>query len=83
MGTSLFSVTGVTRILTGGQGIHPLELGDRRFLHPGPWRWLRALGWAVALFFLAGLSLSTTEVIGHVLPQGKPPNSLRVFSGLC
>lgn len=69
MGTILFSAAGAARVLTAGQGIHPVELGDRRFLHPGPWRWLRALGWAVALFFLAGLSLSTTEIIGHFLPQ--------------
>ncbi len=27
-----------------------LEIGSRRFLHPGPLRWLRSLGWAVLLF---------------------------------
>lgn len=30
----------------------PVQLGDRRVLHPGRWRWLRALAWLVALFFL-------------------------------
>lgn len=70
MRTILFSAAGAARILTAGQGIHPLELGDRRFLHPGPLRWLRALGWAVALFFLAAFSsLPTTEALGHFLPQ--------------
>ncbi len=33
-------------------GAPPLELGDRRVLHPGRWRWLRAMAWMVALFFL-------------------------------
>lgn len=35
--------------------IHPVALGERRFLHPGPLRWLRALGWGVGLFFLVAL----------------------------
>lgn len=49
---------------------HPLELGERRFLHPGPLRWLRALGWALALFFLIALaSLSTGEALGKALPK--------------
>ena len=30
----------------------PVQLGDRRVLHPGRWRWLRALVWLVTLFFL-------------------------------
>jgi membrane protease YdiL (CAAX protease family) len=29
-----------------------LDLGSRRFLHPGPLRWLRSLGWAVLLFVI-------------------------------
>jgi membrane protease YdiL (CAAX protease family) len=32
-----------------------LDLGSRRFLHPGPLRWLRALGWGALLFVLFGL----------------------------
>lgn len=31
-----------------------LEIGSRRFLHPGPLRWLRALGWGALLFVLFG-----------------------------
>ncbi|MGI8456930.1 MAG: CPBP family intramembrane glutamic endopeptidase [Propionibacteriaceae bacterium] len=30
----------------------PVRLGERRVLHPGRWRWLRALGWLALLFFL-------------------------------
>jgi membrane protease YdiL (CAAX protease family) len=30
----------------------PIGLGDRRVLHPGRWRWLRAIGWLVLVFFL-------------------------------
>ena len=49
---------------------HPLELGERRFLHPGPLRWLRAIGWALALFFLIALtSLSAGEALGPALPK--------------
>lgn len=67
---SLFSAARAVHILAGGRGIHPPELGERRFLHPGPLRWLRALGWAVALFFLAAFaSLPTAEILGQVMPQ--------------
>ena len=36
--------------------MHAIELGSRRILQPGPWRWMRALVWAViiALMALAG-----------------------------
>jgi len=30
----------------------PVCLGERRVLHPGRWRWLRAVAWLVLLFFL-------------------------------
>ena len=33
-----------------------MQLGERRVLHPGRWRWLRALGWLVLLFFLTGVA---------------------------
>lgn len=70
MRTTVFSAAGAVRILTAGHGIHPLELGDRRFLNAGRWRWLRALAWAVALLFLvAFFSLSTAEALAHFLPQ--------------
>ena len=70
MRSTLLSVAGAACILTAGQGVRPLELGERRFLHPGPLRWLRALGWAVALFFLVALAaLPTAEVLGRLVPQ--------------
>ncbi|MFT4912448.1 MAG: membrane protease YdiL (CAAX protease family) [Brevundimonas sp.] len=70
MRSKLFSVPGLTLALTGGRGFHPLDLGERRFLHPGPLRWLRALGWAVALVFLVALSaLPTGEALGKWWPQ--------------
>ena len=33
----------------------PVELGERRLLHPGMLKWLRALGWMVVLTFIAAL----------------------------
>ena len=34
----------------------PIDLGGRRFLHPGPLRWLRAIGWMFGLFILVALA---------------------------
>lgn len=47
-----------------------LDLGSRRFLHPGPLRWLRSLGWAVALFLVFML----VDAAGSILPE-------RLFKG--
>lgn len=70
MQSKRLSVPGLTRALTGGVGIHPLDLGERRFLHPGPLRWLRAIGWMLALFFLVALAaLPTSEALGRWWPQ--------------
>ncbi|MFZ0267019.1 CPBP family intramembrane glutamic endopeptidase [Caulobacter sp.] len=56
---------------------HPLHLGERGFLHPGPLRWLRALGWAVALFFLVAItSFSTSDVLGKLWPKTSGPGQL-------
>ena len=33
-----------------------MQLGERRVLHPGRWRWLRAVAWSVLLFFLTALA---------------------------
>ncbi|ESQ93076.1 hypothetical protein ABAC460_02130 [Asticcacaulis sp. AC460] len=82
------TLAGITHVLTGGQGIRPMELGDKRFLHPGPLRWLRAIGWAVALFFLIALtSLPTAEVFGHMWPKSSGvaqfiANLIGVLAGL-
>ena len=54
--------------------VHPLDLGERRFLHPGPLRWLRALAWAAALFFLVALtSFSTAETLAKHWPETSGP----------
>ena len=42
-----------------------LDLGSRRFLHAGPLRWLRCLGWAVLLFFVFML----VDAAGTILPE--------------
>lgn len=70
MQSRLNSHAGMALALTGGEGVHPIELGERRFLHPGPLRWLRAIGWAAALVFLVALtSLSTSEMLGDWWPK--------------
>ncbi len=38
----------------------PVELGERRILHPGMLKWLRALGWMVALIFIAAIPAGLT-----------------------
>jgi hypothetical protein len=74
--------------LIGFAGHHPLQLGERRFLHPGPLRCLRAIGWAAALFFLIALaSFSTTEILSGAWPERSGPAQLAahvlgVISGL-
>lgn len=40
----------------------PVTLGDRRILHPGPLRWLRAVGWMLALFVV--LSFASYGAMG-------------------
>ncbi|CAN5283324.1 CPBP family intramembrane metalloprotease [soil metagenome] len=50
-----------------------VTLGDRRVLHPGPLRWLRALGWMLLLFIVAavpgGMAIGG---LAHVLPDTGP-----------
>ncbi|MBB5711604.1 CPBP family intramembrane glutamic endopeptidase [Sphingomonas xinjiangensis] len=60
----------ISRVLTNGQGIHSIALGERRVLHPGRLRWLRAIAWAVALFFLVAFTaFSTSELLSGVWPK--------------
>jgi membrane protease YdiL (CAAX protease family) len=55
----------------------PLVLGDQRFLHLGPLRWLRAIGWAASLFFLVALTaFSSTEALSKVFPKASGPAQL-------
>jgi membrane protease YdiL (CAAX protease family) len=49
----------------------PVQLGARRVLHPGRWRWLRALGWLVLLFFLTALAFGLpAQMAVDRLPSG-------------
>ncbi|MGW6128475.1 CPBP family intramembrane glutamic endopeptidase [Cellulomonas sp. NPDC055163] len=51
----------------------PPELGDRRVLHPGRLRWLRALAWIPALVF--GMTLvfgPASDALAGVLPDDAP-----------
>lgn len=51
----------------------PVVLGNRRVLHPGRLRWLRALSWAVALVFLIALAFGTvTDALGRMVPAQHP-----------
>lgn len=45
------SVRPISGTDAGRWGI-PVQLGERRVLHPGRWRWLRAVAWLVLVFFL-------------------------------
>jgi hypothetical protein len=57
-----------------------VQLGERRFLHPGRWRWLRALGWLVLLFFLTGVAFGVpAQAAVDRLPPG---NAALQFVGL-
>ncbi len=48
----------------------PVALGDRRVLHPGMLRWLRALGWMVLVGFLCVLSFGAPySILDHFLPD--------------
>lgn len=60
----------------------PLDLGDRRFLHPGPLRWLRAIGWMFGLFILVALaSYWPLSVLEEQLGKGGPGQLLANAAG--
>jgi uncharacterized protein len=48
----------------------PVQLGERRVLHRGRWRWLRAMAWLVLVFFLtaAGFGLPLQAAVDHFPP---------------
>lgn len=51
----------------------PIDLGERRFLHPGPLRWLRATAWMVGLFILVALaSYGSLGVMEGSITKGGP-----------
>ena len=68
-GPGKIGLTSMAFSLNGPQG-DGLELGTRRFLHPGPLLWLRATGWAVALFMIfmlidAAAVVGSDEIVKH------------------
>jgi membrane protease YdiL (CAAX protease family) len=42
-----------------------LDIGSRRFLHPGPLRWLRSRGWAVLLFVIFMVVYAIASKVGE------------------
>ena len=57
-----------------------VQLGEHRVLHPGRWRWLRALGWLVLLLFLTGVAFGLpAQAAVDRLPPG---NEALQFVGL-
>lgn len=44
-----------------------LEIGRRRFLHPGPLRWLRATGWMLLLFVAFSIVYAGAQMVGNPL----------------
>jgi membrane protease YdiL (CAAX protease family) len=57
------SLTEVSPVAAG------LDIGSRRFLHPGPLRWLRSLGWAVLLFVAFIFAYALVSKVGEP-PKG-------------
>ncbi len=44
-----------------------LEVGRRRFLHPGPLRWLRATAWMLLLFVAFSIVYAGAQMVGNPL----------------
>jgi len=70
-----------------------VELGERRVLHPGPLRWLRALGWMLACFvavvlmyvigYLITLLVTSAFVPGvHVIPKPTAPPLVEIAASV-
>ncbi len=56
--------------MTYGWGA-PVALGERRALHPGMLRWLRALGWMALLFVVCAIpGYGAIGLIEYLLPEG-------------
>ena len=57
-----------------------MQLGERRVLHPGRWRWLRAIAWLVLVFFLTAAAFGLPlQAAVDLLP---PENGAIQFAGL-
>jgi membrane protease YdiL (CAAX protease family) len=60
-----------------------LDIGSRRFLHPGSLRWLRALGWAVALFLVFMLVDAAASMLPEALLKGHGPLTALATLAIC
>jgi hypothetical protein len=62
-----------------------LEVGRKRFLHPGPLRWLRSLGWMLLLFIVFTLIYAGAQFTGGPLVKGSghPLAMLEVLAICC
>lgn len=58
-----------------------IELGNRRILAPGRWRWARALGWMVALFVGLGAVFALTVAGLTIAAGGTGPRGLGPAAG--
>lgn len=65
-------------------GVPPVQLGERRVLRPGRWRWLRATAWLGLLFFLtaAAFGLPLQWATDH-LAAGDAPVQLAGLIAAC
>jgi membrane protease YdiL (CAAX protease family) len=59
-----------------------LDIGSRRFLHPGPLRWLRSLGWAVLLFAVFVVVYAVASRVGEPVKDASgTPLSVLLVAG--
>ena len=70
-------------LLTDTTPVVGLELGSRRFVHPGPLRWLRCLGWAVALFVVFMLVYAAATILPGIWLEGHDPLVALATLALC
>jgi membrane protease YdiL (CAAX protease family) len=49
-----------------------LDIGSRRFLHPGPLRWLRSLGWGGLLFVVFSVLYGVVNLVAQLDPNTPP-----------
>lgn len=60
-----------------------LEVGRKRFLHPGPLRWLRASAWMVVLFVLVSLVYAAVQLRGDPLTQSGGALGVLTVAAIC
>ena len=61
-----------------------LEVGRARILHPGPLRWLRALGWMVALFVIFTIIYAGAQVVSNPMAhRGGGPLEVLEVTAIC